>query len=334
MLAVLPARAAPQGCAALRILTSVQMRTNPDRTTMLVPVTIDDAAKNLLLDTGGAVSEISRATADQLELPTRGTQTRVYDMQGNVSGSAVTIPDFVIGGENEHAIHMQVAADPGLGKNGPIDGRLATDLFHDSDIDMDFGAARLTAFSSEHCEGRVVYWNQSQKPVAVVPTTLRDNHIGLQVTVDGHPLNAVLDTGSQYSVMNADLARRIFGLDPEPFGPPQPGSGHIFSDVAFAGVEITNMRVHVMNDRMTASPPFLQRYRAFDRRFGADLAQPDLIIGMDVLRHLHIYLAQKEHRLYITEAVPGESALFQYKAGDTAAVPMPAPAPRAGLTID
>ncbi|HUO03020.1 MAG TPA: hypothetical protein VMU31_09590, partial [Rhizomicrobium sp.] len=40
---------------------------------------------------------------------------------------------------------------------------------------------------------------------------------------------------------------------------------------------------------------------------------PDVIIGMDVLRHLHIYFAAKEKRLYITDAVSGESALFRYK---------------------
>ncbi len=40
---------------------------------------------------------------------------------------------------------------------------------------------------------------------------------------------------------------------------------------------------------------------------------PDVIIGMDVLRHLHVYFAAKEKRLYITDAVSGESALFHYK---------------------
>ena len=40
---------------------------------------------------------------------------------------------------------------------------------------------------------------------------------------------------------------------------------------------------------------------------------PDVIIGMDVLRHLHVYFAAKEKRLYITDAVIGQSALFHYK---------------------
>jgi hypothetical protein len=43
------------------------------------------------------------------------------------------------------------------------------------------------------------------------------------------------------------------------------------------------------------------------------VAVPDLILGMDVLRHLHVYFATKEKRLYITDAVSGESALLTHK---------------------
>ena len=38
---------------------------------------------------------------------------------------------------------------------------------------------------------------------------------------------------------------------------------------------------------------------------------PDMIIGMDILRHLHIYIATDEQKLYITEAGTGESPLFK-----------------------
>jgi hypothetical protein len=41
---------------------------------------------------------------------------------------------------------------------------------------------------------------------------------------------------------------------------------------------------------------------------------PDLRLGMDVLRHLHIYVATAESKLYITEATPGESVLFKTAA--------------------
>lgn len=38
---------------------------------------------------------------------------------------------------------------------------------------------------------------------------------------------------------------------------------------------------------------------------------PDMLIGMDVLRQLHIYIAFAEEKLYVTEVTQGEPVLFQ-----------------------
>jgi hypothetical protein len=39
-----------------------------------------------------------------------------------------------------------------------------------------------------------------------------------------------------------------------------------------------------------------------------------MIVGMDVLRRLHLYLATDEEKLYVTEAGTGESVLFKAAA--------------------
>lgn len=46
---------------------------------------------------------------------------------------------------------------------------------------------------------------------------------------------------------------------------------------------------------------------------------PDMIIGMDVLRHLRVYIATDEEKLYLTEAGTGESSLFKGVAAGTPA---------------
>ena len=43
----------------------------------------------------------------------------------------------------------------------------------------------------------------------------------------------------------------------------------------------------------------------------ANRLSADMIIGMDILRHLHIYIAGRESKLYVTEAGTGESVLFK-----------------------
>ena len=47
----------------------------------------------------------------------------------------------------------------------------------------------------------------------------------------------------------------------------------------------------------------------------------DITIGMDILRHLHIYLASRESKLYITGAKPGESVLFKSATPAAGATP-------------
>jgi predicted aspartyl protease len=322
----------------LRILNSVQMQATTDRTVMVVPVKIDNVDKKLLLDTGGLVSQISRATANGLDLPERYREQRLFDLAGNSSNAQATVPKLTLGNQSQNEVPMAVAPNPDLGTALPYDGLLATDLFPGDDIDMDFGARRLTTFSPDHCTGRVVYWPADR--VAIVPITENHNLIIIPVMVAGHPLNAVLDTGSQYTVMNMAVANQLFGLSsasPD-MTPLTEANGdkritlyrHLFDKLTFEGVEVSNLQVYLLPNQVAVhdrprslfllgpSHIPLAGNRVLDptdmsEPEGARVSIPDVIIGMDVLRHLHVYFAAREKRLYITDAVSGESALFHYK---------------------
>ncbi|HEV7960874.1 MAG TPA: aspartyl protease family protein, partial [Rhizomicrobium sp.] len=322
----------------LRILNSVQMQATTDRTVMVVPVKIDNVDKKLLLDTGGLVSQISRATANGLDLPERYREQRLFDLAGNSSNAQATVPKLTLGNQSQNEVPMAVAPNPDLGTALPYDGLLATDLFPGDDIDMDFGARRLTTFSPDHCTGRVVYWPADR--VAIVPITENHNLIIIPVMVAGHPLNAVLDTGSQYTVMNMAVANQLFGLNSASpnMTPLTEANGdksitlyrHLFDKLTFEGVEVSNLQVYLLPNQVAVhdrprslfllgpSHIPLAGNRVLDPTDAREpepgrVSIPDVIIGMDVLRHLHVYFAAKEKRLYITDAVSGESALFHYK---------------------
>lgn len=303
---------------SLRILNSVQMQSTTDRTVMLVPVRIDGSEKKLLLDTGGLVSQISRATTEAMNLPKVNSQRRLFDLTGNASNTQTTLPRLTLGERSQSGVKMLVAPNPELGTSLPYDGLLATDMLSDNDIDMDFGAKRLTAFSTDHCDGQVIYWPADK--VAAVPITVKSNLIFLPVTVDGHVLNAVLDTGSQYTAMNIAVANRLFGLTPDsPDMQPLTEAngqksltayGHRFDSLTFDGVNVADLRIYLMPNKIGSR----EKLRGFEGLEAADdVVFPDLLIGMDVLRHLHIYYATKEKRLYISQANLGESALFRYQ---------------------
>ena len=171
------------------------------------------------------------------------------------------------------------------------------------DMDIDFGSGRLKYFSPDHCPGKVVYW--SPPAVAVIPITIEDRaRIIVQVTLDGKEVKAVLDTGASGSTTTLDWARRYFDLTPESpemkkagnvnGSPRLPSLTHTFHTLSFGGVDVHNLRVSFIPYRSNSPGP---------------LPQPDLTLGMDVLRHLHIYLAAKEKILYVSEGSPPSKPL-------------------------
>src|SRR5579863_4082843 len=88
-------------CSAnLRMHNSMQMQATTDRTVMVVPVKIDNVDKKLLLDTGGLVSQISRATANGLDLPERYREQRLFDLAGNSSNAQATVPKLTLGNQS------------------------------------------------------------------------------------------------------------------------------------------------------------------------------------------------------------------------------------------
>jgi len=185
---------------------------------------------------------------------------------------------------------------PNLGVLGGewYDGILAFDHLGFYDIDLDFGSDVFNLFSQDHCPGGVVYW---QAPaVAILPIIKSEyNQISITVTLDGHVINANLDTGANTSTLRGDLARELFGLalgsadvpefDETKADPSFHMYRHAFKSLSFGDIAVANPRVQII-----ASNNFQNA--------------PQMLIGMDILRKLHVYFALHEGKMYITPATP------------------------------
>ena len=237
------------------------MQSTSDRTVMVVPVTIDSSNTEIparyrrpgqpAFQGHGPGARSAAADQRRSEAHRSGRKYFRYQDDGAKADRRR---------QGTKRVLLGVAPNPDLGTSLPYDGLLSTDLFVDADLDMDFGARRLTAFSTDHCDGRVVYWPAN--PSRSCRLSVNHNLITFPVTVNGHTVTAVMDTGAQYSVMNMKLANRLFGLTP---GSPDmrpltetsgewtlTSYGHSFDDVAFEGVQVKNLRIYLMPDQMTS----------------------------------------------------------------------------------
>jgi hypothetical protein len=310
-------------CSALQIKNTIKMEPVARLGLMMVPITLNGVEKKFLFDTGGAINSISRATVAELKLPEYHSNYRTSDLYGGDSNSFVQVRDVIFGTGKTGGIQFQVMSNLAL-DNGiaPFDGILSTGVFAHDDFDLDFGAERVNFFSTDHCEGRVVYW--PHQVLAVVPMRMEQGHINVPITLDGHPLRAILDTGSTRTNLNIVRAQEKLSFLPDAPAPPDTPKGdpdnkvypRRFSTLSFEGVTVSNPLIVIRplqfgggkNDATVLGS------RAQHEDDQANRLSPDMIIGMDILRHLHVYIATNEQKLYITEAGTGESPLFKNTA--------------------
>ena len=276
-------------------------------------MTIQGKSKLMLLDTGGAITELTSRAVDELGLSRRRGDFQIYGVSGNYTDK-FTEASFVLGHLSAPKEILVIAPEgETFGNSEQVAGLLASDILKNFDVSVDFGANKFSLLSPDHCAGKVVYWKASA--VAVVPMlVLASAHIVVPVKLDGQPITAILDTGAPYSTLKLPAAESEFGLKPGSDDTPRLGSlqglpsaitySHQFKSLEFEGIGVNNLTVEIIPDRIgdiisnaTTAPTGT---RIPDRKLGE--AKPVMLIGMDVLRHLHLYIAYKEEKLYITPA--------------------------------
>jgi hypothetical protein len=304
------AAAAAQYCAPAMLLATLRMQdAEPDSNIRTVPVNLNGTTRQMVLDTGGAVTQLSRDTIEELKLPTRPSDAAVYDLNGRVSHRFAMVKDLTFGDLHRSDAALMVWPEP----TRPYAGELAQDLLQPYDVDVDFATGLLKLFA-KGAKG------QCTGPIGWTPATRTDMHnkgwhLHIPVTLDGHTYDAIFDTGSRHTIMRLPTASRDFGLRPnsagmEPYpaingSPILDGSLHKFGKLTFGNITMDNPEVlivpDVMNHNADRSP--MARNRAYFHN--SDLILPELSLGMDVLKHFHLFLAFGEQALYLA---PGDAA--------------------------
>jgi len=177
-------------CPPLKIISTVRLWATPDEREVFVPVRLQGRQEYMLLDTGGALDQVTPQIVAALHLPTYRTPTlRFYDLTGNYTNAATVVPDFAIGNLIGHDVNFVIMPDDSFGGRGYIAGILGPGILRYYDVAIDFGTKTLTLLSQDHCTGRVIYW--PAPTVAVIPMQVQkaSGHIVVPVTLDDRRLH-------------------------------------------------------------------------------------------------------------------------------------------------
>lgn len=283
-----PAAADEAPACPLKVFARIEM-IDLNNGLVAIPVKVEDRDLYFVLDTGGFINTISQNIVDEMKLQPLPAAAKVYGV-GQTMDSYVIFKSFSIGPMNGSDMHFYVepVTVPGIA------GALGPDTMRNFDVDFDFAGGKFGIFSSDHCPGRVVYWTKDP-PIAALPMEVdRNGHVRMTVKLDGKDLTAVLDTGSDTSIMSMAAAKQYLGIDEKKTGLRKRtvtinGARHKtyaypFQSLNIADVAINNPSVLILED--------------------ADMNHmgTDLILGMNALRQLHIYIAYQEGKLYLTPA--------------------------------
>ncbi len=281
---------AEESCNLTR-MASVDMNTNYIDG-VVVPMTIVGQTVDMVVDTGGVLTSLRDTTADRLGLNTlrSAIELRVF---GGAHVDRYTVANEVdLGGLKAHGMPFVIFPHDVM-MGAELGGTIAPDVLTQYDVDFDFANAKFNLFSRNHCPGKVVYWTTG--PYETVDIQIEPSgHITVAVELDGHSFKAIIDTGSTVSVLELGAARNSFSLaDDDPSLKAMAGVGgkHVwrypFKTLTMQGITVNNPDIELFSN---------------DETHFANFNSPRMILGLSVLRQMHVYISYREHKMYLTSA--------------------------------
>jgi predicted aspartyl protease len=279
-------KAAPD--CRLRMIATLDMQTLPDGR-VTIPVKIEGHEHRLMVDTGGYINTVSLQLVAEEGYHPRQSGGFLRGMGTTFLNTYVTVKEFIIGHSRGEDFEFYVDDFGNLSQ----DGTLAPQILAAYDVDFDFGHGKFNLVSSDHCPGKVLYWTQS--PAAAVPFEIQNRtHIRIPITIDGKEIMATVDTGAHTSFITMRAASKFLGLDEK--DPALKSRGNVpvngmngqvrnypFQTLGFGAVVVNHPNIQIVEDRVWN--------------------EDDLLLGIGILRQLHLYIAYKERKLYITPAL-------------------------------
>lgn len=242
-------------------------------TRMTVPVSIAGAPpRPFVIDTGAERSVVSRQLAGRLGL-SAGPQVRLTTMTGSARVGTFVVPSLSVGPvHGRRAFNAPALEAAHLGAHG----LLGVDQLQGHMVAIDFSRQQMTVRPSRGVSRASVYQREGDE-IVVVARSRMGQLIVTEAQFEGHRVTVVLDTGSQISMGNLALQRRLRKIQLK--GPIELTSVtgetmmvnyHIANNVRIGGVTLGGVPVAFAD-----IPPFAH----FDLE-----DRPALMLGMDALR--------------------------------------------------
>jgi predicted aspartyl protease len=252
-------------------ITGEEIDAEQKRNRLFIDVRINDQGPfRFLVDSGADRSVVGSGLANRLQLPA-GEDVRLQGMAGQATVRTAIIDRLLLGKSEVGPIRAPALSERDLGAQGLI----GIDALAEQRLLLDFEARTITVQ-----DGRQAEVNAAGE--IVVTARLRKGQLIItQASVGDQRISAVIDTGSEVTLGNMALRRRLLGNRPPREGAAKitlisvtgqtlEAEAAVLPRIRIGGVYLDNVVVAFAD-----APPF--------RLFGLD-RQPALFLGSDLLK--------------------------------------------------
>lgn len=255
----------------------------------VVPGRINGEAVGLGVDSGAPHTVVTPELVAALDLrPDPGMSARrIGGVGGNAYSQVVGVASLQFAGVTYHKIDVDAASLGELGhKDMAVSGLIGEDLLSRYDVGFDIGHREISFYTVRGCDSVAPPWGAATP----IPVHLSDqNHLVFPLELDGHRLNAVLDTGAGNSLLLQNGAATL-GLTPDRTAQDRIVAGegigerktadrlHRFATLQVGGETIRDPQIVV-----------------------SDYSEPgvDLILGMPFIRDRQVFVSHATAQMFV-----------------------------------
>jgi tetratricopeptide (TPR) repeat protein/predicted aspartyl protease len=255
---------------------------------------INDKDAKFVLDSGAFYSMISSATAAEYGLKTRPGPfgLRVIGIGGTADVQIATVKNFSFAGVTIKDVEFLVGGSE-VG-NGDA-GLLGQNFLERFDVEYDLAKGMIRLFHTDDCQhARLAYWLAPDQAYSFMPIdhidSLHPHTIGVAY-VNDHKIRVEFDTGAYTSILSLKAAERA-GVKPD--SPGVVASGYTRG----IGREMTKEYIAPFASFKMGDGEEIKNTRLRIADIGLDNA--DMLVGADFFVSHRIFVANKEHGLFLS----------------------------------
>ena len=258
----------------------------------VIPTKINGQDAQFILDSGAFYSMISEPTAKMLKLRTEPGPfgMRIIGIGGSAEVQVTNVKEFQIIGVTIKNVEFLVG-----GSDVGYAGLLGQNLLERFDVEYDLANGAIRLFKTEDCEhAGLAYWlkpNQTFSMMSIDRIDPRHPHTIGEAYLNGEKIRVEFDSGAYTSALSLHAAAKA-GIKPDSPGAVENGytsgigRGRVKSYIGtFASFKIGDSE-EIKNARLRFAD------------LGLDNA--DMLVGADFFISHRIFVANKEHRVFLT----------------------------------